>query len=91
MYIEASSPTGVGHVARLISPPFTETHGHAHCLIFWYHMYGDHVDALNVLIANTTTVTQRQLIWSLAGNRGDKWRAAEVHVSSVVDFVVGVF
>ena len=60
-------------------------------LYFWYHMYGEHVDALNVLIANTTSLTQRQLVWSLAGNRGDKWRAAEVHVSSVVDFVVNVF
>ncbi|XP_038074031.1 MAM and LDL-receptor class A domain-containing protein 1-like isoform X2 [Patiria miniata] len=88
MYIETSSPVNVGHVARLISPAITETHGHAHCLIFWYHMYGQHVDALNVLLANTTAPTQRKLIWTLSGNRGDKWRAAEVHLQSDQDFLV---
>ncbi|XP_022102966.1 MAM and LDL-receptor class A domain-containing protein 1-like isoform X3 [Acanthaster planci] len=88
MYIETSSPVRLGHVARLISPPVTETHGRAHCLIFWYHMYGQHIDALNVLQANASTPTQRKLIWTLSGNRGDKWRAAEVHVQSSLDFLI---
>uniref|UniRef100_A0A3Q1GLC6 Si:ch211-106h4.4 n=1 Tax=Acanthochromis polyacanthus TaxID=80966 RepID=A0A3Q1GLC6_9TELE len=41
-----------------------------HCLTFWYHMYGDHIGTLKLYIND----------WTEAGNKGDKWQEASVHV-----------
>ena len=49
MYIETSSPRSPNDKAQLQSglvQPTTVTSGR--CLKFWYHMWGDHVDTLNV-------------------------------------------
>ncbi|XP_035690046.1 MAM and LDL-receptor class A domain-containing protein 1-like, partial [Branchiostoma floridae] len=48
MYLETSvgSP---GQVARLVSAPFPAS-GTPYCLRFYYHMFGDHIETLNVYI-----------------------------------------
>lgn len=46
MFIETSSPRRPNDTARLISQTVTPTSGA--CLRFWYHMYGTHINTLNV-------------------------------------------
>lgn len=56
VYIEASSPRVLNDTARLASAQITTTT--ATCLHFWYHMYGTHVNTLNVYIK----------VWNTLGN-----------------------
>jgi hypothetical protein len=46
MYIETSSPRVANDKARLESNLITAKQ--LRCLSFWYHMYGPHVNTLNV-------------------------------------------
>ena len=90
MYIEANK-VNVGHVARLMTPLLRGTPDPAQpsCLIFWYDMYGKDVDSLNVYVTYPgATAFPGDLVWSLAGNRGDQWRGAEVVLNITVDFQV---
>jgi hypothetical protein len=47
LYIETSSPRQPNDKARLISPSITKAKS---CLLFFYHMYGYHVNELRVFI-----------------------------------------
>ncbi|XP_051809884.1 MAM and LDL-receptor class A domain-containing protein 1 [Acanthochromis polyacanthus] len=55
-----------------------------HCLTFWYHMYGDHIGTLKLYINDRkmhADGTEDGLVqWTEAGNKGDKWQEASVHV-----------
>ncbi|XP_063955452.1 MAM and LDL-receptor class A domain-containing protein 1-like [Lytechinus pictus] len=91
MYIEANG-ANTGHVARLISPLLQGTPDQTEpsCLIFWYDMFGKDVDSLNVYltIPGDDGGFPGELVWSLAGNRGDQWRGAEVVVNTTEDFKI---
>jgi hypothetical protein len=70
MYVESSYPRSKGHKAWLISKQLdTKTDGR--CLTFWYHMYGQHIGELNVLIYSNGT--RSSPVWQLKGNQGDWW------------------
>lgn len=62
-------------------------HGHPHCLKFWFHMYGPHVDTLNVYKKYGGTL---QKIWTRVGDNGDYWKAAQVDLTSNYKFQVFV-
>uniref|UniRef100_A0AAQ5YK66 MAM domain-containing protein n=1 Tax=Amphiprion ocellaris TaxID=80972 RepID=A0AAQ5YK66_AMPOC len=55
-----------------------------HCLTFWYHMSGDHVGTLKLYINDRKMHaggSEDGLVkWIEAGNKGDKWQEASVHV-----------
>ncbi|XP_033109454.1 MAM and LDL-receptor class A domain-containing protein 1-like [Anneissia japonica] len=86
IYIETSSPRLPNDVAK-VSTPRIRTPSSA-CLTFWYHMYGAHIETLNVL-ANTTDGLISQQVWSKSGNRGNVWRPAEVTIDmNAADFKV---
>ena len=87
VYIEASGRQE-GHRARLISPMLTGHSGQASCLIFYYHMYGYMMGELNVYIKNSTSDNLGTAQWALSGNRGNKWRAAELEIKTPYDYQV---
>ena len=47
MFIETSYPRKPNDTAGLVSPVIRKGGSYA-CVIFWYHMFGPHVNALNV-------------------------------------------
>ena len=49
MYIEASFPRKPNDAAGLVSPAIQKS-GSTACVLFWYHMFGPHVNALNVYL-----------------------------------------
>lgn len=48
IYIETSFPRKPNDTARLISPTIKKPSSSFICMSFWYHMYGPHVDTLNI-------------------------------------------
>ena len=52
--------------------------------------YGQDIESLTVYMVNATDpyTTNKTQLWTMSGNRGDRWRGAEVHLNSPVDFQV---
>ena len=91
MYIEASSPRAKGEAARLVSDRFKVSNGHNWCLKFWYHMYGNSVGSLKVIIKmypfNPSKPYYRTL-WTQQLNHGDVWLTDYVQLNSADNFEV---
>ncbi|XP_021371353.1 MAM and LDL-receptor class A domain-containing protein 1-like, partial [Mizuhopecten yessoensis] len=75
MYIDASSSQS-GQKARLISP--SSNGQHSMCMTFYYSMYGNGVDSLNVYAKAGNSLGQP--IWSLSGDQGVGWSIAQVRL-----------
>ena len=87
VYIETSSPRKANDTARLESAVIPSTQ--QKCLQFWYHMYGPHVDTLNVY-----TKINSQLgspVWTKSGTQRNKWRHATVSLTVSSKFQVKEF
>ena len=76
VYVETSFPRLNKDKARLVSPDVDRSNN---CLEFYYHMYGDHVNRLNVYIR---TGTSDVLVWTVSKNQGDAWKSAQVPLPS---------
>eukprot|EP00058_Branchiostoma_floridae_P007724 XP_002593212.1 hypothetical protein BRAFLDRAFT_120140 [Branchiostoma floridae] len=72
MYIEASSPRQPGDTARLVSPVLN-AYG-THCLQFAYHLYGDSIGELKVLVGS-------EVVFFRNASDGDFWQEAKMDVS----------
>ncbi|XP_052069261.1 MAM and LDL-receptor class A domain-containing protein 1-like [Mytilus californianus] len=48
------------------------------CFTFWFHMYGDGLETLNVYLVSET-MTQK--LWSRSGNKPDLWQLAFIDIS----------
>ncbi|KAJ8022860.1 MAM and LDL-receptor class A domain-containing protein 2 [Holothuria leucospilota] len=79
MYIEATSKAA-NSIARLISPPQDATDDQGLCLVFFYHMYGDTINTLNVYLSSGGN---EGLIFTRSQNQGDKWWQATVQFRSL--------
>ena len=66
MYIETSSPRQYGENAKLEFSVSSSDVGKLSCLKFYYHMYGETINTLNVYNGNNKTFNQ-------SGNQGDVW------------------
>ncbi|CAF1046788.1 unnamed protein product [Didymodactylos carnosus] len=74
-YIYLETSDGItGHKARLISPLYRKS-SKTCAFTFWYHMFGETVNTLNILIRAGTSDS---LLWTLSGNQGNEWNAARV-------------
>ncbi|KAM6356993.1 IgGFc-binding protein-like [Alca torda] len=77
IYLQGSNALP-GFVAHLVSP-VCSSEG-PHCFRFWYHMYGTaETMALRVYVAKDEGLV---LVWSSAGNHGDRWHLGEITVHS---------
>lgn len=76
LYIETTGHK-IGDTAKLVSP---KINGAAkQCFTFWYHMYGDHVDTLNVYFAKGRVVGDP--VWTRNGTHGNKWLMGRVQIN----------
>ncbi|KAJ8027151.1 MAM and LDL-receptor class A domain-containing protein 2 [Holothuria leucospilota] len=78
MYIETSS-VGNNSTARLSSSLRQSAHYLGLCLVFYYHMYGNSVGALNVVLYTGATDT---LLFSRSQDQGNKWQQASIHFTT---------
>ncbi|OCT79549.1 hypothetical protein XELAEV_18026358mg [Xenopus laevis] len=93
MFIEASPPRVPGEKARLISPMYNVStkppyHRTPFCVSFYYHMYGRHIGNLNLLMRTRSKGTMDTQVWSLRGDRGNRWQHAMVPMSPMGPFQV---
>ncbi|CAF0718676.1 unnamed protein product [Adineta steineri] len=81
IYIEASDTFNKNAKAWLMSEHYEPG---PHCLVFYYHLYGEDIGTLNVYsrIGNNNL----QLQWSLSGDHGDAWRMGAVNVNIPTEF-----
>ena len=67
MYIETSSPRKANETARLSSVVFRPSGPNDSCYLrFWYHMFGQDVDSLNINFRTSVTGPLKG-IWNLTG------------------------
>lgn len=77
IYLDGSQAEA-GDVAHLVSPACSPHR--PQCFRFWYHMYGvAHTMALRVYVASGSAAPV--LVWSESGNKGNRWRPAEVSLT----------
>ncbi|CAH2256324.1 MAM domain-containing glycosylphosphatidylinositol anchor 1 [Pelobates cultripes] len=93
MFIEASRPREKGDKARLISPLYNVTtksqyRKARYCVSFAFHMYGRHIGTLNLLVRVKNIGVRESLVWSLTGERGNKWQRANVPIDPSGPFQV---
>ena len=62
--------------------------GTVNCLSFHYKISGKNVGRLNVYIDDQEKATS--LLWRLAGNQGNEWKVAQVHIHAVEGFKVSL-
>ena len=73
MYIE-TTPRSYGDKAKLeFSVPSSQV-GKVSCLTFYYHMYGDAINTLNVYNGNAW-------VFRKSGNQGNVWLEAKVSLT----------
>lgn len=75
-------------VARLASLPITSPDSDL-CMSFWYHMFGEHAGALH--IKHRKEAEDGQILWTLSGHQGSRWREGRVilpHSSTSYQVVV---
>ncbi|XP_071851180.1 MAM and LDL-receptor class A domain-containing protein 1-like isoform X5 [Apostichopus japonicus] len=81
LHIDVTSEAS-NNVARLLSAPFTlSTDNSAVCFEFWYHMYGSHVDTLNVILADEADSFDGPVLWTRSGNQGYDWLYDQVELA----------
>ena len=81
-FIEASSPRRPGDKARLYSERFLATDPRGQCIKFWYHMNGNAIGTLNVLVKTGAGNRSENIVWTLSGSQQNKWNFGQTSVSS---------
>ncbi|KAL9986057.1 hypothetical protein ACROYT_G000123 [Oculina patagonica] len=74
MYIETTLPRQYGDIAKLDFSVPSSDKGKLSCLKFYYHMYGETINTLNVYNGNTTIFTK-------SGNHGNQWMVTKVSIT----------
>ncbi|XP_022807962.1 uncharacterized protein LOC111344964 [Stylophora pistillata] len=83
IHIEASHPAKQNQFAELLSPFISGPK----CLHFFYHMYGLHIERLDILM-RVAGQQHNHLIWQKTGNQGNQWRKAVVDIPHMGEFQV---
>ena len=82
IFIESSSPRRVNDTARIISLNINPTSGA--CVTFWYHMYGAHINTLNLYLKQNNQLGTP--IWKHTGTLNNHWYKAVVNIASQTPF-----
>lgn len=85
MYIETSSPRHPNDTARLVSPN-VQISNQARCLKFWYHMYGAHINRLNVYLRSGAALGTP--VWTRQGTQGNSWKLGTIDITKTTQFQV---
>lgn len=78
--METSAPRRPGERAVISSGINKATPSAGMCLRFWYHMFGAHVNTLNVY--QQIPSGAKTLIWTRSGTQGNVWKQGQQTVKS---------
>ena len=86
IYIETSSPRLHGHKAFLMSPFLRKPSTNGECFTFWFHMYGSGIGTLQIFLTTANVKEHkgggRKMLWSLSGNRGNRWNKGLANIGT---------
>ena len=80
LFIESSWPRQTDEKAIVISETIPVT-GNGKCVRFWYHMYGQNIGTLRVLMRVGYAISET-VVWELSGNQGNKWQYGQAPMIS---------
>ena len=91
-YIESSYPQYTGDEARFFSSIQTKLN-QSICLNFWYHMFGEDIDTLNIYLDQhesqlISSKFNRTLIWKKTGSQGNKWIEGRKTIISILPWKI---
>lgn len=81
-FMDSSYPQQENDNTVLISPAMSGSK----CLTFWYFMWGDHVNKLNVYAG----INMNTLFWFRQGTQGKAWNQANIQINMYSPYQVGV-
>jgi hypothetical protein len=84
--METSAPRRRGERAVISSGINKATPPNGMCLRFWYHMFGAHVNTLNVY--QQTPSGNKSLIWTRSGTQGNVWKQGLQTIKSLQPYEV---
>ena len=80
MFIESSYPRLTDEKAITLSETIP-VNGNGKCVGFWFHMYGQDIGTLRVLMRVGYAISE-SVVWELSGNQGDKWQFGQAPMIS---------
>ena len=80
IYLETSYPTKKNDTARLLSQP-VGIRSTGYCFKFWYHMYGEDINTLNIKLNNLIS-NDENILWTRNFQQGNQWRYGQVYVKN---------
>ena len=86
IYIETSGGR-TGNKARLISPQVSNSTTGNKCVTFWYFMYGQNVDRLNLYVQYGLALPS-SATWTKRGTQGNRWNKQTLTVTATRPFNV---
>ncbi|GIY68139.1 hypothetical protein CDAR_255532, partial [Caerostris darwini] len=92
MYVSGNNYMTKGNKAHLVSLKQNATE--KRCMNFWYHMYGEDVGTMNLIIR---TDTDNTTIWTRTGSQGNSWKQGMRTIRSqdpyviVIEAIIGSF
>ncbi|CAF1067818.1 unnamed protein product, partial [Brachionus calyciflorus] len=81
VYIQSNSNQQSNKATSIRSAPFTVLYTTTSCFSFWYHMYGQAINTLNVKIENLKS-NKFSNIWSKKTSQGNAWRLGQITVQN---------
>lgn len=84
IYIEASN-NQANATARVVSPRIQSGAG-PKCLQFWYHMYGAHINTLNVYVQDGANLGSPK--WTRKGTQGNRWKLGSLVINATTGYNV---
>ncbi|XP_070566222.1 MAM and LDL-receptor class A domain-containing protein 1-like [Ptychodera flava] len=85
-YAFSDSTSGVVNDTATIESPVLRACSASCQLVFWYHMYGQDIRTLEVILKQAGISTR---LWRMSGNQGNQWRRALVGIGRVnTDFKI---
>ncbi|ESO97870.1 hypothetical protein LOTGIDRAFT_152977 [Lottia gigantea] len=85
VFIETSNPRKFGDNAKLASKTIS-TFSTPKCLSFWYHMYGPHVNTLNVYVKSGNAYGTP--VWTKKGTQGFKWKQSSIDIAANASYQI---
>ncbi|XP_077978870.1 MAM and LDL-receptor class A domain-containing protein 1-like [Glandiceps talaboti] len=89
MLLDTTIGDAEGYTAMLYSESFQPGQ---RCFGFWYHMYGNNVGTLEVILREEKETGNGEnpdtVLWQLEGDQGDVWRFHDVAISSASYFII---
>lgn len=82
-YLYTESTSCINSLAEITSPLFNLTVGPVSPeLRFWYHMYGNTMGTLEVMLSDDGGASWSPAVWIEAGDIGDIWKEVSIDISS---------